>query len=175
LETPPEARDLAEVVFDKDLKVRCLRDGRVLFAAAEVSLPAPVSESSHKPVLFMLDTAGALSVRRALPAAVDAKVPDRVDLFEVSPDETRVAIPGSKGRVAIVTLSTGEIREIIGNYPQGDLRTVPVWRSPDQLCLLAPAGSRFTSPKRDEIVLWSPDRATVLSRTWPDEVVAGIK
>jgi hypothetical protein len=175
LETLPEARDLAEVVFDKELRVRCLRDGRVLFAAAELSLPATVSGSSHRPVLFVLDTAGTPGLKRAFPAAVDARVPDRVDLFEVSPDETRMAIPGSKGRVAVVSLSTGEVREIITNNTQDDLRMVPVWRSPDQLCLLAPTGSAFASPKRDEIVLWSTDRVTVLSRTWPDEVVAGIK
>ena len=105
LENPPEVRDLAEVVFGKDLKVRCLRDGRVLFAAAEVSLPAGITGAPRRLTLFTLDPAGTPTVRRVFPPAVDARIPDRVDLFELSPDETRAAIPGSKGKVSVASLS----------------------------------------------------------------------
>ena len=171
----PAAQDIATVVFRDTIKVRCLLDGRVLFAANEITLPAGEPQIPDRLTLFILDPATPASVHRIWPPSMDPKIPDRADLFELSPDQNRVAVPGSKGRVSVVTLATGESTAIIDKDGSDDLRTIPVWRNPDQLCLVVPAGSRYGSPRRSEVVLWSPGKVAPISRNWPDEVIAGIK
>jgi hypothetical protein len=175
LENPPEAVDLAMVIFRDTLKVRCLLDGRILFAAAEAALPAGNNQVSNRLTLFSLDPGQAGSVSRILPRSMDQNLPDRADLFEVSPDGKYAAVPGSKGRISKVTLATGEVTAIIGKDGSGDLQTIPVWRNSQQMCLVAPAGSGYTSSKRDEVILWSEGQATIVSQSWPDKVLEGIK
>lgn len=171
----PEAKDLAVVLFNETMKVRCLPDGRVLFSAPDVSLPSGTAGLPSRQTLFFLDPKQLVSVSRVFPHSVDLRLPDRVDLFELSPDQKRVAIPGSKGRASVVTLATGEIVAIIEQDTPNDLGTVPVWRNNDQLCLTVPAGSRWGSSKRNEVVLWSSGKATIFSKSWPDSVIAGVK
>ena len=175
LENPSEAVDLATVIFRDTLKVRCLLDGRILFAAAGVALPAGNNQISNRLTMFSLDPGQVGSVSRILPRSMDQNLPDRADLFEVSADGRYAAIPGSKGRISRVTLATGEVTAIIGKDSSGDLRTIPVWRNSQQLCLVAPAGSGYTSSKRDEVILWSEGQATSVSQSWPDKVLEGIK
>ena len=74
-----------------------------------------------------------------------------------------------------MTLATGEVTAIIGKDSSGDLQTIPVWRGSQQICLIAPAGSGYTSSKRDEVILWSEGQATIVSQSWPDKVLEGIK
>jgi hypothetical protein len=175
LENPSDAVDLAMVIFRDTLKVRCLLDGRILFAAAEAALPAGNNQIVNRLTLFSLDPGQAGSVSRILPRSMDQNLPDRADLFEVSPDGRYIAVPGSKGRISKVTLATGEVTAIIGKDSSEDLRTIPVWRNSQQLCLVAPAGSGYASSKRDEVILWSEGQATIVSQSWPNKVLEGIK
>ena len=148
-----------------------MRDGRVLFASAEIALPAAVREVSRRPVLYLLEAAARPSLRRLFPASLDPKLPARTDLFELSPDETRLAVSDGKGQVCVVSISGGDFTVVPGTT-QEDLRTIPVWRNDGQLCFLLPASA---ARPRDAVVLWSPQGTTVLSRDWPDDVVKGIR
>jgi len=50
---------------------------------------------------------------------------------------------------------------------------IPVWRSNEELCFTAPAGSKPASPGGAEVVLWSPAASRCLSKDWPDSVTKG--
>jgi hypothetical protein len=171
----PEHQDLVAVLFRDTLKFRCLGDGRLLVAAAEVTLPAGIKDLSHSPTLFTLNPAEKAVISRLLPRSADSNLPDRADLFELSPDQKHVAIPGNKGRISVVTLATGEVTEVIDTDNADSLRTIPVWRNSDQLCLVAPANSAYASSQRAEVILWSRQKTAAISRHWPDALIDGIK
>jgi hypothetical protein len=171
----PDSLDLASVLFRDTLKIRCLSDGRLLFAAAEVSLPAVSKEVQSSLKLFILNPAGKVMISPLLPRSADSKLPDRADLFELSPDEKHVAVPGNKGKISVIELATGAITAVIDKDNAQDLRTVPVWRNSEQLCLVAPGNSAFTSSRRDEVILWSRHKTATISGNWPDAMIEGIK
>ena len=171
----PEATDLAHVLFRQNLKVRCLRNGRVLFAANEVWLPAVTNDVPARMTLFEVDPAGQGRVKRVLARSLDEALPDLAELFELSPDQERVAIPGSKGRVSVVTLASGELATVVRADSKYGLRAAPVWRNNEQLSLVAPAGSDPVSTKRDEVVLWSAGKLIAISKDWPDSVIPVLK
>jgi len=158
--------------------VRCLQDGRVVFASLEVELPTTENDLPDKANLFAFDPRQA-TLTRLLTRQAQSAVPDLVDFFSVSPDGTRVCIPGEKGEVAVVELATGKVDTIVGKPAEGGkeqkLLTVPVWRATGELCLMVPPGHPFGSPSRTEIILWkAADKARCLSRDWPDEVVQSV-
>jgi len=175
LQKLPEAQDLAAVLFCDTLKIRCLGDGRLLLAAAEVSLPAGIKDIPRSLTLFTLNPAEKVLISRVLPRSADSNLLDRADLFELSPDQKHVVVPGNKGRVSVVTLATGEVTAVIDKDNADGLRTIPVWRNSEQLCLVAPANSAYASSKRDEVILWSQQKTAAISRHWPDAVIDGIK
>lgn len=172
----PESSNLALALFSASLRVRCLDDGRLLFAAAEVSLPAGFKASPRGLTLFALTPGETSVIKRVIPASADARLPDRADLFELSPDQKLVAVPGEKGRISVVTLATGEVNEVIDKDDSDGLRTVPVWRNSGQLSWVSPANSALTNSARDEVILWSAGgKAVTISGKWPNDVIDGIK
>ena len=172
--------DLAGLLFAPlNAKVRCLRDGRILFASMELNLPGTTRDMPERWSLFSVDPSRQATVTRVLPRQSENDLPEMVYLFEVSPDETRVAIVGDKGRVAVVTLATGEVQmvqslEEKSEGPGLHFHTVPKWRSSDELCFAVPAGSEHGSPDRAEIVLWSAEKGyRCISKDWPDAARKG--
>lgn len=164
--------DLAGVVFDDLLKVRCLRDGRVLFSSGDFRLPATKKEMPERQTLFTVDLDAPATVARLLPAQSEAKLPSGASFFELNPAQTRLAVPGDDGSVAIVTLATGDVQSVRPEDAASDkLRTVPSWRTDDELCFAVGPGSSFSSAERAEIVLWSPAGVRTISRDWPEAVV----
>jgi hypothetical protein len=172
LEKFPLAADLAGLVFQDNLKVRGLRDGRFLFAAAPVQLPCTAADMPTRTTLFAADIDRPATLMRMLPRNAEADVPQGVNYFELSPDQRQVLIPGPKG-VAVVTLATGEVVNALAEK-EGDLTLQPVWRSPSEVCFAVAKGSTFGSPNRPEVVLWSAGHWRVLSAAWPDAMVNGM-
>ncbi len=172
LQTFENATDLAGLIFQDDLKVRCLRDGRVLFAAASVQLPSTAADMPTRMTLFAVDPQRPATLVAVLPRSAEAEVPQAANYFEVSPDQQRVSIPGPQG-VAVVTLATGAVEEALaeGGY---SVFFVPTWRSPKELCFAVEKGAKLGSPNRREVVLWSSGGARLLSKTWSDEMVAAL-
>jgi len=164
--------ELARLAYHPLLfKVRCLSDGRILFATQALELPY-AGEIPRRVGLFAIDPARQPTVLAVLPA--DDKLPELVYCFQVSPDEKRLAIPGEKGRVAVVELATGQVR-MVQTKECSRLWTVPTWRSADELCFAVPPGSRYGSEDRKEVVLWSSEgRLRRLSETWDDALVKDI-
>jgi hypothetical protein len=172
LEKFPLAADLAGLVFQDNLKVRALSDGRFLFAAAPVQLPSTAADMPIRTTLFAADIDRPATLVRMLPRSADAEIPQGVDFFELSPDQKRVAIPGPQG-VAVVTLATGEVVKAM-TAESHKLVIQPVWRSAAELCFAVDKDSKLGSPNRHEIVLWSAGGSRVLSKTWPDALVEGM-
>ncbi|MCH7872156.1 MAG: hypothetical protein IID33_10705 [Planctomycetes bacterium] len=167
-----DIEDLAGIIFDETLKLRVLPDGRVLFAASEVRLPATAKEMPQRQSLFTVDLNGAATVTRVLPRETESEIAANLGFFEVSPDGMRISVPTDNGRVDVVVLATGEVIHVQPvKDTQDKLRTVPTWRSNDELCFAVPAASEHGSPKRAEIVLWSARGTRTISRSWPDAVV----
>ncbi|UCG16537.1 MAG: PD40 domain-containing protein [Phycisphaerales bacterium] len=166
----PGAEELASGLFYAWMRVRCLRDGRILFTAHEVSLPCSTKDTPQDLALFALDPDKRPTVARVTTRQAQPELGEGIGFFEVSPDETKIAVPGDKGAVMVYKLVSGHVETVRTGWEfEGDLPTLPVWRSDDELCFAAPG----ESPNRAEIVLWSEKGARPLSKQWPASVVEG--
>jgi hypothetical protein len=179
LKEPGAVENLAGVLFGSMTRVRCAKDGRILFASTELELPIAVNDLPPKGNLFAVDPLRQATITRLLTRSAQAQAPDLMDFFSVSPDGKMVCIPGGDGGAAVVELATGNVETIVGKPKEGSpeqkLHTVPVWRATGELCLMVPPGHPLGSPKRAEIILWTaPGKARLLSKDWPDEVIKGL-
>ncbi len=168
---PAKQDDRAGLLFQQFLTVRWLKDGRLLFSSYETSLPATTRDMPQQWTLFAIDPRMSASVLRVLPRDVAFQLQKELPWFDVSPDGRRVLLPGTAGRVALFDLATSESTEIVtDNDPDGDLRTLPVWRNNDEACVAVPPGSSMGTASRCEIILWKdPKQARMLSKNWPAE------
>ncbi len=169
------AVSLAKVLFQDGMKLRCLRSGRILFSAQGVSLPVAVKDFPGRMSLFEIQPGATVTVKRLLQDSVEQGLPDRIDLFELSPDETRIAVPGSKGKVSVISLGKGEVEQVVDKDGPNDIPTIPVWRNNDQLCLVVPPGSPMGSGRRAEIVLWGMGQPRIVSQQWPESAIPWLK
>jgi Tol biopolymer transport system component len=167
--------DLVGVLFSGVERVRCQKDGTVIFATVDVNLPATSGDLPSKPQLFSL-TPGQPTVTRLLTRKAFEQVGSGAWWFELSPDNTKVSIPGETGKVDIVDLSDGNVTEVqkqdmpsYGNGGGDSLVTVPTWRNDDQLTFAVPG----TDNDHWGVALWTISKATsqVLSGNWPSETL----
>ena len=162
--------DLAGLIFQENNRVRCLRDGRILFDAAEFHLPLAESGHTRGEQLFALDRTKASPVLSPLIRADQfRRVPNELTSFEISPDEKQVLFPDG-ANVEVLTLASGGVdRLALGAVDDSSDKTnppLPAWRRAGELCYLKKIGSRT------EVVLRAGNNETILSRSWPDEVLA---
>ncbi len=171
LAQPARQDDRAGLLFQQFLTVRWLKDGRLLFSSYEASLPATTRDMPQQWTLFAIDPRMSASVLRVLPRDFAFPLQKELPWFDVNPDGRRVLLPGTAGRVALFDLATSESTEIVAdNDPDGDLRTLPVWRNNDEACVAVPPGSAMGTASRCEIVLWKdPKQTRMLSKNWPGE------
>jgi hypothetical protein len=131
--------DLAGVVFQPELRVRCLPDGRILFAAMDVQLPATAADMPPRGLMFAVNPGQNPVVMRLVPRASEEEVPDLVYAFEVSPDGQWASLPGGGGEVSVLNLRSGTIERIVEPFGlEGELLMVPTWRTANELCCLGP-------------------------------------
>ena len=172
LEKFAEPHILAGLVFSNTTRVRCLRDWRILFSSAEFHLPTTAQDMPTSPQLFALDPLRQSTISRLVPRSAEREVGDGMDYFELSPDETKVAVPGSKGEVTVLTLASGELTRAQPREDlDGKLLMLPTWRSDTELCFLVPAKGRTGKDRRAEIVLFSEGKTRSLSADWPEELL----
>lgn len=171
----PDAEELVGIAYVPETRVRCLRDGRVLFATFELQLPCTPEDMSGRASLFMIDPERQAVVTRLVPRQAEEKLPSLLHLFEPSPNGRHVCVPDNNGVVAILTLATGEVWPLHLDEEADELRTLPVWRSDDELTFSF--GPHAEVPGgRAGIVLarldWEQRTVSrkVLSGAWPDDV-----
>lgn len=177
--------DKVGILFWPMIKIRCLKDGQVVFSGMDMTLPASTAESSPTVSLFSIDPGRRATVARVLARGSESELTDGLmwGSFEVSPDQKKVVVAASSNpNPSIVTLATGEVKQIIvGDESDKKTNTSPTqsqdkdrskgtaeWRTSDELAIVVPPRSNWGSQNRYEYALWSgPDKARCLSCGWP--------
>ncbi len=164
-----ELKDHAGLLYHSVMSVQWLRDGRLLFCSAEVSLPATTRDMPRQWSLFALDPRMPATVFRVIGRDFDEPLDPALPLFELSPDETRVLLPGPKGRVTLYALASGQATALVPKlFEDSKTRALPSWRNEDEVCVIWPTGI-----KGAEVVLWKDGEARILSTDWPLEMKEG--
>ena len=156
-------------------RVHCLSDGRILFSSIEVTLPAISKDVPDYTQLFLFDPQRPTTLTRLIPRGVLPQTHDYdLDFFEVSPDEHFISFPEGHGRVAVLSIQTGEFK-ILQHADLNTLITVPVWRAPSDLCYIDQCVSKDEPASKDslkQVVLqevkanaWQTPRS--ISTHWP--------
>jgi hypothetical protein len=162
-----KADDLAGMLFDTNNKVRCLSDGRIVFASADIHLPCTALDMPQQPQLFALDPEREAGVIPLIPRSVQGRLPAKPGFYEISPDGKRVAIFAEKGAVAVLTLATGAL-DTVQAAGSVDTASAPAWRSASELCFIS-----TTNGQPAQVALWNNGTTRVLSANWPAEARNG--
>ncbi len=189
------AEELAGVMFFRGMRVRCLRDGRILFSAMEIHLPATKAEMPDHLSIFSVNPGKQATVSSVVPRNVLSHLPEMAaGFFEVNPDETQIAFAADDGTVAIFDMARGDLSQVqkqqamtqpapieppstmpapaetVDTSFLGEKGTLPAWQTTTSLTFIVPAGSKVGSAHRTEIVTWSPTAGyRCLSRQWPKD------
>jgi hypothetical protein len=148
-------------------RMRCLPDGRVLFACLDLQLPA-TADTKH-PARFYLASANAAPV--AIPTPADA-LPQDLAAFAPSPDGKRIAVVSAgDDEVKLVDVASGAV-ETVSPQRAGKSRALPAWRGTNELYFAAfPAAEA----KRPEWLRWSAGAGSqVISGAWPVGAVTNL-
>ncbi len=172
----PELESLAGLVASEYTRIRCLSDGRIIFSSMEITLPVIGKDIPELKQLFVLDPQHQSTIARLIPRSTQNQTLGyNFDCFEISPDETQISIPDDDGRVATLRIATGDFTVLQAQGTEG-IRTVPVWRYPNELCYVDEIEGGLTGDKkRKQMVLRqvaSDDTLSqprVISESWPEE------
>ncbi|HZL45235.1 MAG TPA: hypothetical protein VFC28_03335 [Opitutaceae bacterium] len=176
-----DAEELAGAMFSNTARVRCLRDGRILFNAAEMNLPVAIKDADvEREHLFALDPARQSTLVRVIPRGAEEKMPKNLTFFELSPDEKQALVGGFEGEVSVLTIATGEV-EVVQEAGEYNLRAAPVWRSSDEITYTRRNPSADGKPParkaevvRRKVTLGPGDHEMVLSQDWSGETLESI-
>ena len=173
IQLKPEPKYLAGLMFSDQSRVRCLRDGRILFNAAEISLPIAAEDYGNEhEQLFAIDLARQATLVRMIPRKQQEDLPKALTFFEVSPDERQVLLGDITGNVDVLTLATGEVQPV-QESTKDNLQGAPAWRTAGEFTYTRrlPSKDGRKPARAAEVMLRRGDKETVLSRGWPDAMV----
>lgn len=168
-----DQKELAGWIFSQLCRIRCLRDGRVLFNTPEVNLPVAAQDYGEQhEQLFTLDLARQSTLVRLIPRKHENQLPKTLSFFEVSPDEQQVLFGWIDGTVSVITLATGELTEV-QKEAKDLVQGAPVWRKDGAFTYTrrTPEKDGKKPARSAEVVVRRGDKETVLSQTWPDDMV----
>jgi hypothetical protein len=169
------------MMFSNNPRVRCLRDGRILFNAVEFSLPIMAKDADvERERLFAVDAARQATLVRVVPRSEEENLPKSLVFFEVSPDEKQVLVGGFDGEVSVLTLMTGNV-DVLQKAGDYNLMAAPVWRSAEEITFARrnPAvdgkkPERKAEVIRRKVVMQKGDQETVLSQDWSQEMLESV-
>jgi hypothetical protein len=168
-----EARSLAGIVLDSNVRVRCLRDGRILFNAVEVCFPLSASDfGSQREQLFALDPDRVSTLIRLIPRWAEAGSAESQESFEPSPDGRQVLFSGEKGEVDLLTISTGKWEQVqAASKNEGGV--TPCWKRDGEFTYAkrAEEGTPAAKERPLEIVVRAGKNETILSSGWSDSLL----
>jgi len=161
--------DLAGMLFDVNLGVRCLSDGRIFFVAYDVQLPVTAEEMPSRPQVVACDPRHQTTLTRMIPRNVLEKLPDELQFFEVSPDEKSLLMAAGKGAVMVLSLADGKLTSV-QSPGKDDAPSFPSWRS-NEVCYMSPAPTN-SAGRTWEVNLWKNGTNRVISADWPLEFLS---
>jgi hypothetical protein len=173
--------DMAGMIFSNLIRVRCLKDGRILFNAVEFNLPMSTKDiDAEREKLFVVDSARQSTLVRLIPRGEEENMPKNLTFFEPSPDEQRVLVGGFDGEVSILTIATGEVQKLqkAGEY---NLMAAPAWRNNEEISYARrnPTENGKPPARKAEIILEKPspakgDHEIVLSQEWSVDTLESV-
>jgi dipeptidyl aminopeptidase/acylaminoacyl peptidase len=168
VEVQEDHDDLAVVLFDLNLGVRALADGRILFVALDVPLPVTAPELPQQPQIFAYDPNRHPPLTRVVPRKILESLPSDISFFELSPDDKKVLMAADKGIVMVLTLADAALTTVQGPGSE-DAPAFPCWRGSDEVCYFSPSPAN-SAGRIWEVALWKNGTNRVLSAGWPAEV-----
>ena len=169
-----ELTELAGLLFHQQNRVRCLRDGRILFNASPVTLPTTGGKGGDREQLFVISRSEPPDLRPVLPRSQLEQLPRGLSMFEVSPDESQLLVTDDNAGAFLVTLASGTVAQVAAaierDESRGEGQNYPAatWRAAGEFTFLrrsaSGTGTRATAPF--ELVLRRDSTDAVLSRTW---------
>jgi len=162
--TDAKANDLAGLIFHDGSRIRGLRDGRVLFNAVEFNLPMATDETDLQEEFFVVDPA-LPNVMRLVPRDALTGLPKSLAHFEPSPDGSQILVSDDSGKVWLVTLADRKVALLCEGFGKED-SIAPAWRLAGEFTYRKP------SAPRHDLIQREGTSESVLSRTWPAEVLA---
>ena len=173
LEPAEECEDLAGLLFDEASKVRCMRDGRILFTSLPLQLPATGKEMPQREQLFALDPARYHSAIRLIPNSAEEQMPKKLATFEISPDDKRISTLLDNGGVAVFNLDSGTVDTVQADQADVKSQLIPSWKSADELCYGSIADVGKTNQLYLlEVALWKNGKTRSISAQWPTNMTA---
>ena len=175
-----DPKDLAGIILGQSsTRVAWLPDGRILFTAAPIRLPALSSDEPSHLTLFAIRPGPTPRLESIVRPADITRLPNRVDRFALSPDKKRASIVDQQGHVSIVSLDTGELLAIQETtvYSNNDKYTqlIPTWRTTNEVTCLVPIGDPSGSTARVEVVLANLNgQKTAISLSWSNAPMKGL-
>ncbi len=165
---------LANISFNSEGRVRCLKDGTIFFTSKHDRLPSTPKDDPLAEELFALRP-GKYMVDRVVTYTAAHLVGETAQYFDVNPSGTHVVIPG--GRNTILNLADGSVTNLdsLGFAPRRPgLFFQPHWRNDDELCF-AGCSMGGESEHKVDVMLWSQKKqdATALSAKWPEAALKG--
>lgn len=177
LKEPGGVQELAVTAFDPYARVRCLKDGRIVFSSAEVSLPAAPDSQSNRSMLFCVDPKYA----RPIPLVAERFrywLGDQAEFFAVSPDGRLVAVVCQCGEVYVLDVGAAKLTEVQARELDSETYKraafMPDWRSNDELTFCGPPGKVDDGHRIADVVMYSisSGKGRSLSDGWPAEARA---
>lgn len=159
-------RDLAAVAFHDASRVRVQRDGRAIFNAPELRLPAAAGDDDLVEALFQVDQAGG-SIVPLIRSSDAPGLPKALSHFEPGPDGRQLLVGAEDGRVWLVTPAEKRFEAVCGGFGKED-SVAPAWRAPGEFTYRRPGAGRH------DLVHRSGREETVLSRDWPADMLVRI-
>lgn len=166
--------DRVGVLFSPMLGARWLRDGRLIFSSVEVTLPATSRDMPQAWTMFVLDPRMPASVTRVLGRDFSEAVEPSLGLFETSPDEAQVLLPGPQGALSLYEFASGQTQSLVDVIDaKGKSLSLPCWRSAQEACFVGRQQGKDGKPSAPEVWLWKAGKATCISADWPKEMREG--
>ncbi len=172
------AEPVVTMVYNDATSLKNISGGCILFASKDVTLPVSTFELSRndKESLFAVGRGEKDTVKSILDNEQLALLRERdfhPALFTVNPSGTKAAIMSDDWDVAVIDLDNGMVKIIdTGAVAEQDrLMALPNWRTDDELCFVVPPGSKYSSKRRPEVVLWADGETRCISKSWGDDVV----
>lgn len=175
LNEPSPVDDRVGLIFSEVLGVQWMKDRQLLFSSVEMRLPATTRDMPQQWSLFALDPKMPASVNRVLGRDAEQPLSSDITLFELSPDETRVLLPGPNGRVTLYEFASGKSVALVHDEDGSERKTrsLPSWRNNNEVCFVVPGSLAGMPKKLAEVVIWKDGKKRSLSKGWPDDMKDG--